>query len=117
MKTYNSTLWALFLVIALSFTACSSEDDVDPTQTTQANPMPNAPGDANAVLAAVISLSDLPSSVPSIPGVGGLAIDVASGSFFNGAIGSNLVNVGDVKLNTKALTIPGGNAYTNNPTD
>lgn len=117
MKTFNTTLWILFLGIALVFSACSSDDDKDPQQTTQSSPMPNAPSDANAVLAAVISLSDLPSSVPSVPGVGGLAIDVASGSFFDGAIGSSLVNVGEVKLNSKALTIPGGNAYTNNPTD
>ncbi|WP_339755480.1 hypothetical protein [Algoriphagus aquimarinus] len=117
MKTYNTTLCALFLGIAVIFSACSSDDDIDPTQTTQTNPIPNAPGDANAVLAAVMSYSDLPSSVPSIPGVGGLAIDVASGSFFTAAIGTNLVNVGDVKLNAKALTIPGGNAYINNPTD
>lgn len=117
MKILSTTLVTLFLGITLIFSACSSEDDNDPKQTAQANPMPNAPGDANAVLAAVMSYSDLPSSVPSIPGVGGMAIDVASGSFFNGEIGSKLVNVGEVKLNTKALQIPGGNAYINNPTD
>ena len=117
MKTYNTTLWALLLGVVLTFSACSSDDDTDPKQTTQTNPTPSAPSDANAVLAAVLSYSDLPSSVPSVPGVGGLAIDVASGSFFDGAVGSKLVNVGDVKLNSKALTIPGGNAYINNPTD
>ncbi|MEB2774471.1 hypothetical protein SYJ56_04090 [Algoriphagus sp. D3-2-R+10] len=117
MKTYNTTLWAFLLGMVFTFSACSSDDDINPKQTTQTNPMPNAPGDANAVLAAVMSYSDLPGSVPSIPGVGGVAIDVASGSFFNGAVGSSLVNVGDVKLNSKALQIPGGNAYINNPTD
>lgn len=117
MKTYNSTLWTLLLGVILTFSACGSDDDKDPTQTTQTNPTPTAPSDANAVLAAVLSYSDLPSSVPSVPGVGGIAIDVASGSFFNGAVGSSLVNVGEVKLNSKALTIPGGNAYINNPTD
>ncbi|MEP0712145.1 hypothetical protein [Algoriphagus sp.] len=116
MKTLNTTLWALFLGATLVFSSCSS-DDVDPTPTTQATPTPNAPSDANAVLAAVLSYSDLPSTVPSVPGLGGIAIDVASGSFFNGAIGSTLVNVGEVKLNSKALSIPGGNAYVNNPTD
>lgn len=116
MKTHNTLLLTLFLGIGLIFSSCSS-DDVDPTPTTQATPTPNAPSDANAVLAAVLSYSDLPSTVPSIPGIGGIAIDVASGSFFNGNVGSTLVNVGDVKLNTKALAIPGGNAYINNPTD
>jgi hypothetical protein len=117
MKTLNTTLYTLFLATALIFSSCSSDDDTDPAQTTQTTPTPDAPSDANAVLAAVMSYSDLPSNVPSVPGIGGIAIDVASGSFFNGAIGSSLVNVGEVKLNTKALQTPGGNAYINNPTD
>ncbi|RAI92023.1 hypothetical protein [Algoriphagus yeomjeoni] len=117
MKTFNSTLWTLLLGVVLTFSACSSDDDNDPSQATQTNPTPTAPSDANAVLAAVLSFSDLPSSVPSVPGLGGIAIDVASGSFFNGAVGSALVNVGEVKLNSKALTIPSGNAYINNPID
>ncbi|WP_192345843.1 hypothetical protein [Algoriphagus sp. Y33] len=117
MKTYYTPGCALFLGVVLFFSACSSDEDIAPQSTTQSSPMPNAPGDANAVLAAVISYSDLPDAMPSVPGVVGLAIDVASGSFFNGAIGSDLVNVGEVKLNSKALQIPGGNAYINDPTD
>ncbi|SFT98176.1 hypothetical protein SAMN04489724_3143 [Algoriphagus locisalis] len=115
MKTYNATLWTLLLGAVLTFSACSSDDDINPQTTTQTNPTPTAPDDANAVLAAIMSYSDLPSNVPSVPGVGGIAIDVASGSFFNGGVGSALVNVGDVMLNSKALQIPRGNAYINNP--
>lgn len=51
MKTNNTTLWVLFLGLALIFSACSSGDDINPTQSTQTSAMPNTPDDSNAVLA------------------------------------------------------------------
>jgi hypothetical protein len=51
MKTNNTTLCTLFLGLALIFSAYSSGDDINPTQSTQTSPMPNTPDVSNAVLA------------------------------------------------------------------
>lgn len=106
----------LAIVASLFFSACSSDDDKDPRTQSQANPTPDVPGDANAVLAAIKVNSNVPGGV-SVPGLSGIAIDVASASFFEGNVGGSLVSVGEVKLNSKALTVPGGNAYISDPTD
>ena len=115
MKFFKSNLWGLALLATFFFTACDSDSDMEPDQQTQSNPTPEVPGDADAVLAAIEVIAALPAGTPQVPGLSGLAFDVASANFFSSGIGSSLVNVGIVNINSNQMQNITGNSYINNP--
>lgn len=115
MKTIKANFWIILIALSFGFASCNSDDN-EPEQQTQTNPTPDVPGDANGVLAAIKVITNLPAGTPTVPGISDITLDVASGSFFEGAQGSSLVNVGVVSLNGNQLQNIGSNAYINNPT-
>ncbi|MFC3880321.1 hypothetical protein ACFOSV_09055 [Algoriphagus namhaensis] len=117
MKTLRSKFWIVLFGAMLTFTACDSSGDDEPDQVTQTNPTPDIPSDADAVLAAIEVIAALPPGTPNIPGVSDISFDVANANFYSSGLGSSLVNVGTVSLNTKQLQNLSGNTYITNPQD
>lgn len=115
MKTLKSKFWIVLFGAMLTFTACDSSGDDEPDQVTQTNPTPDVPSDADAVLAAIEVIAALPPGTPSVPGLGNIALDVANANFFSSGLGSSLVNVGNVSINSNQLQNISGNTYINNP--
>lgn len=115
MKTLRSNFWIAVLFTSFFAFSCDSDDDENPDQQTQTNPTPEVPGDADAVLAAIEVITALPPGTPSVPGLSDITLDVANANFFSSGLGSSLVNVGTVSINSNQLQNISGNTYINNP--
>ncbi|MEX0812209.1 MAG: hypothetical protein WD048_08325 [Chitinophagales bacterium] len=111
----------LLLCLSLTFISCNKDDSDDnddqtTTQQTAPNTTPDAPGDADGVLAAVNSIQSMDISegvqIPGAPSTLDVEFNIAVAAFFENKNTESYVAAGDVTVNTdNTLEIQDNNSY------